>query len=488
VEESVDIVMGPVLFFRGIAADRCHLAAIIVVPSNSMPPPLTVCSGDKALPERLGNRLGLTVWCYTFSIPTDDPESRCAYTIGPHTWPLFTPTAGPLRIAFTACNGSEDDAPAFGDPTRNERWRNLADEHARLPFHLLIQGGDQMYADRIWQDIPDLAAWLRRSRPAQINAPMPPHTAEAVADFYFQRYCRLWAQAELAPLVASIPSVMMWDDHDIFDGWGSHPKELQSCPVHRGIWSAAREHFALFQLGARPDMLPGEIGDPAGSHFGWAFAVGRIGVIAPDLRSARTRTQVMSDAGWRWMEQALQRLQDCQHVLFVSTVPVVNVALRPLERFLFWIPRQQLYQDDLRDQWQSYAHREEWHRLVPLLLDFSEQTRTAVTILSGEIHLGAYGCVERGRTRLFQLISSGIVHPAPSALVARLLHWLGRRPYVMTDDIRMRMLRLPQLRSRYLAARNWLSIESSSDVALDVKWHVEGMPEGLPITLASPSS
>jgi hypothetical protein len=58
----------------------------------------------------------------------------------------------------------------------------------------------------------------------------------------------------------------------------------------------------------------------------------------------------------------------------------------------------------------------------------------------------------------------------------------------MTDDIRMRMLRLPQLRSRYLAARNWLSIESSSDVALDVKWHVEGMPEGLPITLASPSS
>jgi hypothetical protein len=196
----------------------------------------------------------------------------------------------------------------------------------------------------------------------------------------------------------------------------------------------------------------------------------------------------MSDAGWRWMEQALQRLQDCQHVLFVSTVPVVNVALRPLERFLFWIPRQQLYQDDLRDQWQSYAHREEWHRLVPLLLDFSEQTRTAVTILSGEIHLGAYGCVERGRTRLFQLISSGIVHPAPSALVARLLHWLGRRPYVMTDDIRMRMLRLPQLRSRYLAARNWLSIESSSDVALDVKWHVEGMPEGLPITLASPSS
>ena len=480
--------MGPVLYFRGLAAGRCHLAALIVAPSGSMPPNLSLSEGGKASPERLGERLGLTVWRYTFSIPASDSESRCAYTIGPHTWPLSAPTVGPLRLAFTACNGSEDDDPAVGDPNRNERWRHLADEHARAPFHLLIQGGDQMYADRVWQDLPDLAAWRRQSRQAQRLAPMPPETAEAVADFYFQRYCRLWSQSELAPLLASIPSVMMWDDHDIFDGWGSHPKALQCCPVYRGIWSAARDHFALFQLGARPDRLPAGIGDPAGSHFGWAFAMGGMGVIAPDLRSARMPTQVMSDAGWRWLEQALQGLRDCHHVLLVSTVPVVHVALRPLERFLFWIPRQQLYQDDLRDQWQSYAHQVEWRRLVQMLLDFSEQTQTAVTLLSGEIHLGAFGCVERGRTRLYQLISSGIVHPAPPALVARLLHWLSRRPHALTDDICMRMLSLPQIDSRYLAARNWLSIASSSDAALDVKWHVEGMPKGLPITIAGPSS
>ena len=483
----MDIVMGPVLYFRGLSAERCHLAAIIVVSSDLMPPELTVSEGDKALPERLGKRLGLTVWRYTFAIPASDSESRCAYSIGPHTWALSAPTSEPLRIAFTACNGSENDDPAFGDPNRNERWRNLADEHARSPFHLLIQGGDQMYADRVWQDIPELAAWRRLSRRAQLVAPMPPETAEAVADFYFQRYCRLWSQTELAPLVASIPSVMMWDDHDIFDGWGSHPKALQNCPVYRGIWSAAREHFALFQLGARPDRLPAGIGDPIGSHFGWAFAMGRVGVIAPDLRSARMQTQVMSDAGWHWMEQALQRLRDCEHVLFVSTVPVVNVTLRPLERFLFWIPRQQLYQDDLRDQWQSYAHREEWRRLVQLVLDFSAQTRTAVTLLSGEIHLGAFGYVERGPTRLYQFISSGIVHPAPSPLVARLLHWLSRRPYAIMDDIRMSMLSLPQTDLRYLAARNWLSIARSSDAALDIKWHVEGMSEALDVTIAGAS-
>jgi hypothetical protein len=51
----------------------------------------------------------------------------------------------------------------------------------------------------------------------------------------------------------------------------------------------------------------------------------------------------------------------------------------------------------------------------------------------------------------------------------------------------MRMLSLPQIDSRYLAARNWLSIASSSDAALDVEWHVERMPEALSVTLAGAS-
>ena len=476
--------MGPVLYFRGISANRCYLAAIIIVSSESMPPHLIVSDSAKALPEKLATRLGLTVWRYTFSIPTDDAASCCTYTIDSHTWSISAPTTASLRIAFTACNGSEKDTPAFGDPNRNERWRHLADEHARSPFHLLIQGGDQMYADRLWEDIPELAAWLRLSSQAQLKASIPPDTAEAVANFYFQRYCRLWAQPELASLMASIPSVMMWDDHDIFDGWGSHPKAFQSCPVYRGIWSAAREHFALFQLGTRPDTLPDGIGDPGGRHFGWAFALGRIGVMAPDLRSERTQTQVMSDASWGWMEQALQRLQNCQHVLFVSTVPVANIILRPLERLMFWIPGQQFYQDDLRDQWQSYAHRDEWRRLVQRLLDFSEQTQTAVTIVSGEIHLGAFGYIDRGDHHLYQLISSGVVHPAPSPLLARLLNWFGRRSHAITDDIHMRMLPLPQFGSRYLAARNWLSIANPSDAALDVAWHIEGRSDALEVTIA----
>jgi hypothetical protein len=151
------------------------------------------------------------------------------------------------------------------------------------------------------------------------------------------------------------------------------------------------------------------------------------------------------------------------------------------------MPREQLYQDDLRDQWQSFAHEQEWHRLVKYALDFSEQSQTAVTFLSGEIHLGAFGCLERGPTKMFQLISSGVVHPAPPALMAQTFNWMARRPRPLTDDIHVRMLDLPHIHSRYLAARNWLSIEHLPNNSLDVQWHVEEMTEAIQVTIRGPA-
>jgi hypothetical protein len=40
---------------------------------------------------------------------------------------------------------------------------------------------------------------------------------------------------------------MTWDDHDIFDGYGSYPRRLQTCAVFRGLAGVARRFFLLFQ-------------------------------------------------------------------------------------------------------------------------------------------------------------------------------------------------------------------------------------------------
>jgi hypothetical protein len=48
-------------------------------------------------------------------------------------------------------------------------------------------------------------------------------------------------------MFASVPTLMMWDDHDIFDGWGSYSPERQQSEVFQGIFNIAREYFYLFQ-------------------------------------------------------------------------------------------------------------------------------------------------------------------------------------------------------------------------------------------------
>ncbi|WP_089720796.1 alkaline phosphatase D family protein [Candidatus Entotheonella palauensis] len=424
---------------------------------------------------KLYGRYGKSVWQYTFGVDLDRAGSGLTYTIGQQTWPLHLPALPQLRIAFTSCNGeAQDTLLGAHDTQRNERWRHLADEHAADPFHLLIQGGDQLYADDVWREVPALAAWRQLDGHAQQLADWTPEMAEGAADFYFDRYCRLWSQPDLAPLLASIPSLMMWDDHDIFDGWGSHAPELQGCPVFQGLWTVAREFFALFQLGTASKALPDMFGDPDGRHFGHAVTLGEVGIIMADLRSERTPNRVMGGLGWAWLQQTLKQMASCQQVFLISSVPVVHLDWSAPERFLIHMQWFRHYHDDIRDQWRSHEHLDEWKRLVTTLLDFASRTRTRLTIVSGEIHLGALGLIERGDTRIYQLISSGIVHHSPPALAAALFSGWSRWPGVAPEATTVRLCPLPHRKTRFLAARNWLSLDYGQDASLEAVWHAEG--------------
>lgn len=481
-QTSPSLITGPVLYFRGMSGTRANLAALVVTAADQQPLELRV-EDTAVTAQRLTSGLAKTVWRYRFDVPTDRDDG-VTYAIGDQHWRIYPPNGEAMRIAYTACNGFEHNN-FFSDANsnRNERWRHLGAEHAKSPFQLLIQGGDQLYADDVWREVPELAAWRSLKQSAQVTARLSPRAEAAIRDFYFDSYCQLWAQPDLAPVVASIPSVMMWDDHDIFDGWGSHPAALQRSPVFRSVWTVAREQFALFQLASTLDELPTMVGDPEGGHFGWVVQINTTGIIAPDLRSQRTRSQVMGETGWRWMTAALARLGQCQQVFFVSTVPVLNLNLSWLERLVEPLPvRHRLYQDDFRDQWRSYQHRHEWRRLVTHLLDFSRQTQTRVTILSGEIHLGAVGVVERDATRVFQLTSSGVVHDPPPQLLARVFDLLSRGSAMVSDGACMRMLPLPRLESRYLAARNWLALDYTGS-SLKVEWHSEAEPTSMPMVI-----
>jgi hypothetical protein len=283
----------------------------------------------------------------------------------------------------------------------------------------------------------------------------------------------LFSQPEIASIQATLPSVMMWDDHDIFDGWGSWPEDRQASPVFQGLHGVARDQFALFQLAARPDCLPGNFSDPDGGHFGCAYLAGRIGIVAPDLRSERSRQRVMGESGWRGFTAALSGMGGCRHVLIMSSVPLTHIEMPLLERIYTTLPGHSDLEDDLRDQWQSAAHRAEWKRTLAHLVAFSARTGARVTSLSGEIHMGALGLVEGGGVQIHELTSSGIVHPPPGKPIAAAARWLARADTVLGPDLRVRRLKIPGLGRRYLRQRNWLSMEIADDGRLEAVWHTE---------------
>jgi len=475
---SAALRMGPVLILRGVDQESLRLCALTVTDRPEPPGELATSEGERFSPERLLSRCGRVLWRTEFAVPA---SGRTSYGIAGRSHEIVAPQEDP-RILFTACNGAEDPTELPADPERTDPWRTIAASHAREPFHLLIQGGDQIYADQVWHAHPALAPFrTRRTRAA--GAAYDAAMDEEVRDQYFRLYMEAWADPEIAPILASVPSVMIWDDHDIFDGWGSWGPELQDSAVYQGLFRAARDSFAAFQLGVRTDeRLPDAFLDPKGNHFAWLYRIGGVAVWAPDLRSERSRSQVMGEAGWRDVHAALKRARGCEHLFVVSSVPLLNTPLRGLERLHVALPGHQYFQDDLRDQWQSFAHAAEWARFTESLLRFKRETRARVTVLSGEIHMGARGVLTAPEGRIHQLTSSGVVHPPPPPLVARLMGLLSPRGWRISPRARFRMERVPGFGRRYLDERNWLSLEPKG-LGYEAIWHAERTGDGIPLTL-----
>lgn len=482
--------MGPVLLFRGARAAEWDLAVITVASADDPLGATRLPTGVEAAPVTLARHRDLDIVRYDFALPL--AAEGQGYTLAGRFWPVHLPRPGARpRIAYTACNGIPFEDAVGGDPARNERWRHLAGEHARDPFHLLLQGGDQLYADTIWREVPELNDWQDLAAEERRARPFAAEAERHVTDYYVDRYLELWSQPDLVPLMAAVPSLMMWDDHDIFDGWGSYEDEEQASPVYQGIWRAARRAFALFQLGADPGDLPAGFGDARGGHFGWAYAIGEVGIIAPDLRSDRSITQVMGDAAWAWLEQALDRLAGCRHVLLMSSVPIMHADLAllervtVLERLLSRLSAISGFRDDLRDQWQSLGHKAEWRRIVGLLIDFSARSGARVTVLSGEVHVAALGLIEGRDVAVTQLTSSAIVSPVPPLALCGLFELMSLGTTTVAPGIRARMLPLPGRKRRFLRDRNWLALDVEPDGGMAVAWYAEDVAE--PIRLAIPA-
>jgi hypothetical protein len=173
----------------------------------------------------------------------------------------------------------------------------------------------------------------------------------------------------------------------------------------------------------------------------------------------------------------------CSHLLVMSSIPVVYPDFSILEKALSIFPGQQELEDDLRDHWNSNPHKQERLRLIHRLLTFSESKTCRVTLLSGDVHVGAVGVIksirnsaETSSRTLTQLTSSGVVHPAPPGMVLYFLENMVGKEMSDDRDITSIMTEFPGTRHHYIGARNWLALEPDASQRIWANWHVEGEP------------
>lgn len=491
------ILVGPLL---GIESDNnysfCFLTDSSVETASVIVGSTTISARQiKQLPSGTFWRANTAV-----DIPDDKDGKRIRYTISldgvaardqekRDFWDFYVPgKKEEPRIAYTSCNGvsKADLISKIEDPFC--LWREMASIHESRPFSLLLMGGDQLYADSIWEKVPTLAKWSEKRIKEQLKSKPTKQMRLQIDRFYSDLYLERWRQKEMSYMFASVPSVMMWDDHDIFDGWGSFPENLQNCDVYRAIFEYAKKYFEIFQIRSSENssLLSNE-----SDHYGFRLDFRDYTVLGLDNRSERTQQTVMSHSHWQDILEILNDPSNIRNTLLVmSAVPVVYRDFSFTETAFEITPWDESLTDDLKDHWRAKEHQGERSRLIMNLLKSTRARKELATeepsknkprtiILSGDVHVGCLGVIsdqtEEDVVKVHQVVSSGIVHPAPT-----LIAWLGIRA-VTNDDleyineertVEARMLK-PVGSNQYIRTRNFATLDKGTDGKVWINWVTE---------------
>jgi hypothetical protein len=96
-------------------------------------------------------------------------------------------------------------------------WKDILQKNVECGgFHVQLGLGGQIYADRLWKEVPLLKQWLSmQGRENRRNAPWTARHQEEVAHAYFHYYTSHFDQPFLREAFAQIPHILQINDHDM---------------------------------------------------------------------------------------------------------------------------------------------------------------------------------------------------------------------------------------------------------------------------------
>lgn len=434
--------------------------ALVVLPEGED----GAAAGAELAPALLDHEGGWHFWRFELEFQLRNYQRPVQYLVrhrteSTPTYTFWLPGADhPMHWAYFSCNGLSSgvtpDANEYKDPTY--LWRDMKQVHEAFPLHVLVGGGDQLYNDGVWK-MPALQAWgLIEDHVEKVKAPWTPEMQAQATNFYLTNYIDSFSATDVDVMFASVPTVMMWDDHDIWDGWGSYDREMHESPVFQGLFAVAKRFYLLFQQHTTLERNAGrkEFLTNDGSSFDYLKWLGpQVALLGLDMRTQRTKTLIMPPAQLQLARRTVMALPEgVQHLVVMSGVPLVfpkmplaecilgclarctrsNTSFKQMARKTGLLDRfdQPEILDDLVDGWAADVHEEERLGFIRLLQDFALQKQLRVSVLSGDAHVGGVGQLysapkvhDLATDPLYmpQIISSAIANAPPPVGVVKML-------------------------------------------------------------------
>lgn len=485
------ILLGPILYFRGEQRDRWWLSALFVLDGDVEPDDLRVDGVTLPVPPRhLTVWRRCHVWRFDFAIPRGMRDTDVAYGFpdGPN-WNVVVPGRQSLpRMAILYGSGMTGAAKAAGQPEAAALsaalpaplWPDLLARHSADRYHLLVQAGGQIDGDAVLAAAPQAASLLGDAS-RRLGPPLPV-VAEELMSAGFDRMLRGWSGAAAAAVLASIPSVMMWDGSDLgrqlAGAWAGREDGDAASRSLRPLMVATRRQVQLFQTGSVTDSPPDCLWGAACGTLAQGFVMGEAGLLALDLWTDRSARRILSERDWSLLPDWLDRFTGCRHLILVSGAPLLAPgAAAALDRLGAALPaplRRRLTHG-LGDRWTTPGRQAEWERMLRTLGDFSRRTGCRVTIASRALSGGAgRGVLRGGGLEMWQLYAPRFA-ASPLAAVrpgwrVRLAEPLAARPDHPLPAHRFEMPPFPEGGRRMLHGPGWIACSFDGKGQLHARW------------------
>ena len=408
-----------------------------------------------------------------------------------------------VRMVFGSCRRGDpepthldgawpEEARALGIDALWTYSKQLQRGEVEWPDVVLLLG-DQVYADEV---SPETLAFIE-SRRGTDEAP-----GEQIADFeeYTRLYRESWSEPDIRWLLSTVPTAMIFDDHDVHDDWNISWRWIDE--MRRTSWWEARITGAFMaywvyqhvgnlsppELDAETTLPRVRAVDDAGpllrelahrwdresAASRWAFYrdFGDTRLLVLDSRAARVlsdgRRQMIDDGEWDWIVDHSRGAFD--HLIVASTLPVfLAIGVHHLQAWNealcagSWGKLAASLSERLRravdlEHWAAFNRSFEqvcdWLRSVVRGAD-GDAPPSSVLLLGGDVHYSSISEVDLRcdqRSRVHQLVCSPFRNPlstkerrivrasgsrAAARVFAKLADWAGvDRPSATWEPLR----------------------------------------------------